>query len=163
MYQVGEKIVYRRDVCEIVDIKKKYFHDLDYYILRPINDSSLKIQIPITSENLRPLISQVKIEELLREIPAIEEIESSDRLIDAQYRALMQQGTHEDLIKIIKTTYTRNQKRIAEKKKISDRDNDYLKQAEKYLYTELSVVLDLSLEETKQYVIKKVASLEKKA
>ena len=68
----------------------------------------------------------------------------------------MQSGTHEDLIKIIKTTYLRNEKRINDNKKISEIDDTYFKKAEKYLYNEFSVVLNKTFEETKEYVNNKV-------
>ena len=45
---------------------------------------------------------------------------------------------YEDLIKIIKTTYLRNKERIDNNKKIGGTDDEYFKQAEKYLYNEFS-------------------------
>lgn len=71
----------------------------------------------------------------------------------------MQNGTHEDLIKIIKTTYFRNKERIDNNKKTTDKDNYYFNQAELYLYNEFSVVLNLTYEETRQYVIDKLNKL----
>lgn len=71
----------------------------------------------------------------------------------------MQTGTHEDLIKIIKTTYFRNKERIDNNKKTTDKDNYYFNQAELYLYNEFSVVLNLTYEETRQYVIDKLNKL----
>ena len=41
----------------------------------------------------------------------------------------MQNGTHEDLIKIIKTTYLRNKERLDNNKKTTDKDNYYFNQA----------------------------------
>ena len=73
----------------------------------------------------------------------------------------MNNGTHEDLVKIIKTTYLRNQLRILNNKKISEKDDEYLKRAEKYLYEEIGVVLNISFEQTKEYVIKKINELQK--
>ena len=71
----------------------------------------------------------------------------------------MQSGTHEDLIKIIKTSYLRNKERIDNNKKTTDKDNHYFNQAETYLYNEFSVVLNLSYEETKDYIINEVNKL----
>ena len=44
-------------------------------------------------------------------------------------------------------------------KKLASIDDEYLQIAEKYLYEELSVVLDLSIEDTKDYFEKEVAKL----
>ena len=38
-------------------------------------------------------------------------------------------------------------------KKISDKDDSYFTQAEKYLYSEFAIVLGLNFADTKQYVI----------
>ena len=76
---------------------------------------------------------------------------------------LLKSGTYNDLIAIIKTTYLRNETRDKEKKKRSEKDTTYFNLAEKYLYTEFSVVLGKNYEDTKEYVISKVReiSLEK--
>jgi len=82
-------------------------------------------------------------------------------MMEYEYKNLLSSGSHEDLVKIIKTTYLRNKERIDNKKKISDKDNRYFQLAEKYLYNEFSIVLGLTIEDTKEYVIDKVIILEK--
>lgn len=53
----------------------------------------------------------------------------------------------ENLIKIIKTSYLRNEKRINSNKKISAKDDIYLKKAEELLYRELSYSLNMSFDD----------------
>lgn len=129
----------------------------NYYILKPLDDPSLKMKIPTDSKVLRDLIKKEDINKLLKSIPVINTIDSSDRLIKNAYKELMKRGTYEDLITVIKTTYLRNLNRKNNNKKISDKDNSYFLQAEKYLYTELGVVLNLDFESTKKYVIEVVS------
>lgn len=71
----------------------------------------------------------------------------------------MKSGGHKDLIKIIKTAYLRNEERLEANKKISETDNNYFKKAEKILYTEFSIALNLSYEDTKEYVVNRVKVL----
>ena len=156
MYKIGDYIIYLKDVCQVLDIKEKYMNDIDYYVLTPVNDNSLKLNIPINNKSIRNLISKEKIEEIINNILNIEIIKDDDKTIENTYKNLLSSATHEDLIKIIKTSYLRNQKRINNKKKISDKDKNYSELAEKYLYNEFSIVLGLSFDETKDYVIKKV-------
>lgn len=47
MRQIGDYVVYRKEVCQIVGMKEKHFKDKDYYVLVPINDTSLKIDVPV--------------------------------------------------------------------------------------------------------------------
>lgn len=158
MYKIGDYIVYRKDVCKVVDIKKNHFNNLDYYILEPIDDSSLRLDVPVDNRcgYLRNLVSKDDIDNIINNIPNIEIINIRDKTIENIYKNLMTSGNHEDLIKIIKTTYLRNQERIDSNRKVSDRDTNYFNQAEKCLYNEFSIVLGMSYEDTKQYVIDRV-------
>lgn len=143
-------IVYRNEVCQILK------EENNLYFLIPVNDDSIKYQVPKDSILLRKLITKEEINKLLLEIPEIKTIDNGDKKIEQIYKELMNRRTHEDLIKIIKTTYLRNQLRVLNNKKISEIDDEYLKRAEKYLYEEIGVVLNLSFQETKAYIINKL-------
>lgn len=147
MLNVGSFIVYKKNVCKIKEIK-----DNKSYVLIPIDDDSLKIEVPIDSNFLRPLITEEKIDEIINEIPNIPIIEENDKLIESAYKEYLRRGTYRDLITIIKTTYLRNKKRIDEKKRLSEKDSNYFNLAEKYLYNEFSVVLNKSFDDTKKFV-----------
>lgn len=156
MFKIGQYVVYKHDVCKLVEIKKQYFNNEDYYVLESTLDKSLKINIPISKEgNLRPIITKEKVKKIINNIPKIDTIKSNDKLLELEYKRLINTGTFEDLITIIKTTYLRNKKRLDANKKISDKDNTYFLLAEKYLYNEFSIVLDKNIEETKNYIINK--------
>ena len=101
MYKVNDLLVYKKDVCLVEEIKYKYLRDTDYYILSPINDKSLKIQVPVTSSAIRSLITKERIDKIITNIPNIEVIKSDTKKLENDYKQLMQSGTHEDLIKII--------------------------------------------------------------
>ena len=159
MYKVKDLLVYKKDVCVVEEIKPKYLRDTDYYVLSPLTDKSLKLQVPTTSNAIRDLIKKEKIEGIIQSIPNIEVIKSDAKTLETDYKLLMQNGTHEDLIKIIKTTYLRNKERLDNNKKTADKDNYCFNQAELYLYNEFSVVLNLTYDETKQYIIDKLNNL----
>lgn len=163
MKEVGDYIVYRKDVCKIIDIKKNHLNNMDYYILIPIDDESLHIDVPVDNQMgyLRDLISKEEVATIIQKIPTINVIESDEKRLENEYKNLLSEGTHENLIKIIKTTYLRNKDRLDNKKKISDKDNHYFELAEKYLYNEFSVVLNMNYDQTKEYVINQVLSSEK--
>ena len=156
MKKVGDYIIYRRDVCKITGTKK--YNDNDYYVLCPMSDSSLHIDVPVDNKlgYIRDLITKEDIDKLISKIPSIELIDEDERRLENKYKELLDSGNHENLIKIIKTTYLRNKNRVDNKKKISERDNHYFELAEHYLYDEISVVLNLSYEDTKKYILKAV-------
>ena len=156
MYNVGDFVVYKKDVCKIVDYKEKHIKDIDYYELVPILDSTLKIVVPVSSGYLRNILSKEKADSIIDMIPSIGVIDVNDKLIENEYKRLLHDEEYEGLIKIIKTTYLRNEDRINNKRKISEKDDNYFNLAEKYLYSEFSVALNIPYEEVKKYVIDRV-------
>ena len=116
--------------------------------MNPIDDDSLIIDIPIEDRmgHLRDVISSDNAKKLIERIPNINPIEDiNEKNLEIKYKELLATGKYDDLIKIIKTTFLRNESRTNNKKKISEKDNNYFKIAEKYLYNELSISLNMSL------------------
>ena len=162
MYKKNDYLVYKKDVCKVKEIKKNKLNGLDYYILVPIDDESLIIDVPTDNRMgyIKDIITKEEAEKLINSIPQIEPLSNiEDKNIENRYKNLIYNGTREDLIKIIKTTYLRNEERIKNKKRISDKDLNYFNKAEKYLYNELSIALNMSFDETKDYIISKVKEL----
>lgn len=143
-------IVYRKETCKIIEKED------GYYKLVPVNDTSIKYKVPVDSNFLKKVITKEEIDRLLLEIPEINTIDLGEKQIEQEYKELMKSGTHEDLVKIIKTSYLRNQIIILNNKRISEIDDEYFRRAEKYLYEEIGVVLNLSFENTKEYIINKL-------
>ena len=50
----------------------------------------------------------------------------------------------------------RNNERINNKKKISEKDDNYFNLSEKYLYSEFAIALGISYDDVKDYVIKRI-------
>lgn len=143
-------IVYRKETCKIIEKED------GYYRLVPVNDTSIKYKVPVDSNFLKKVITKEEIDRLLLEIPEINTIDLGEKQIEQEYKELMKSGTHEDLVKIIETSYLRNQIRIINNKRISEIDDEYFRRAEKYLYEEIGIVLNLSFENTKEYIINKL-------
>lgn len=107
----------------------------DYYILLPLNDDSLIIDIPTDNRMgyLRNVVTKEEAENIINKIKDIEPLDNiNERNIENTYKELLYNGNHNDLIKIIKTSYLRNEVRINNKKKTSDKDAKYFDFAEKY-------------------------------
>ena len=161
MYKINDYIIYKREVCKINDILPKCFKDNDYYLLCPLSDDTLTIKVPVDNKEIRSLITKKDIDKIIDKIPNIEPVSSYTKSLEGIYKDLLASGSHEDLIKIIKTTYLRNKERIDNNKKTTDKDNYYFNLAEKYLYQEFQIVLNLTYDEAKNYVINKVEKLSK--
>lgn len=157
MFSVDDFIVYKRDVCKVVGFSS--FRGNDYYVLCPILDDSLKINVPVSNGDIRGLISLDGIHDLIRRIPSIPVVSIDSKNVDAVYKSLFDDGSYESLISIIKTAYTINNDRVLHNKKIRDKDDFYFKRAEELLYSEFSIVLNMSIPDTRKYVISCVEGL----
>lgn len=163
MYKVNDYVVYKKSVCKVKEIKNNKLNGIDYYILVPIDDDSLIIDVPVDNRMgyLRDVISKKETEELINSIPSIEPLDNiDDKYIEKTYKDLIS-GDYKDLIKIIKTSYLRNEMRSKNNRRPSDKDLNYFNQAEKYLYNELSISLNMSFNDTKNYIVTRVQELMK--
>ncbi|MGM9877000.1 MAG: CarD family transcriptional regulator [Bacilli bacterium] len=162
MYNINDYVVYKKDVCRVSGIRENYFKNTDYYTLIPVYDGSLKIDVPVNSNLIRKVIEKEEVESIINAIPNIDVIAGDDKLMESEYNNLLHNGDYISLIKIIKTTYLRNDNRIKNKKKISEKDVNYFNLAERYLYGEFAIALGMSYDDTKSYVIDRVRGIDKK-
>ena len=156
MFKENDYVMYKNNVCKVREIKHNDLNGNSYYILIPIDDESLIIDVPTDNRmgHLRSIVSHQEAEEIINYIKDIEPLQNiNDKNIENTYKELIYNGTHNDLVKIIKTSYLRNQARKNDNKKISEKDSKYFELAEKYLYNELSIALNKSFTETKEYII----------
>lgn len=156
MYKINDYIVYRHDVCKIKKIKK--IKDKDYYVISPIDDNSLIINTPADNKMgyIRDILSKEEAKKIIDSIKDIKAVDSiNEKNVEATYKELLNSYSYENLIKIIKTTYERNNNRLINNKKISEKDDTYFKLAEKYLYNELAISLNTTSEKIKDYIINK--------
>lgn len=152
MYKESNVIVYKRYICKIVEVKKKFINETDYYILEPVFDPSLCISIPTNNKDLRDLIDANEINKLIKMIPDLNIIEADSYSIEKEYKKLINSNKIEDLLTVIKTVYARNQAHLDNNKKISDKDGLYYEKALKYLCQEFSIVLNKTYKDTIKYI-----------
>lgn len=162
MYQINDKIIYKREVCIINEIKNNYYNGKDYYCVSPISDKTLTLNIPTDSPQIRTLLTKEEALNIIENIPNIEEIKVDDKSLENIYKELLSTDKEEDLVKIIKTTYLRNKKRVDSGKKIGDKDDIYFKKAESLLYNSLATSLNMTFDECKEYIINHIDKKEVK-
>jgi len=158
MYKIGDVVMYRRNVCVVKEIITNFREQGGYYKLSPLYDKTLVIHAPADSPKgiFRPLLNKGEIEALINEIPNIECVEVDDRLLENTYKELFNSARHEDLVKIIKTAYSRGEHKAQKGLKRTENDKMYFQKAEKALYSELAIVLDKTIDETREYIIERM-------
>ena len=84
MLKVGEYVIYQEQVCQIKEQKINEFTHLESFILVPMTDSSLKVNVPIDNPNIKNLMTKQEIEDLLAKIKTIPLIEVDDKLLESE-------------------------------------------------------------------------------
>lgn len=159
MYKINDYVIYKREVCVVKDLKK--INNQDYYTLENKEDTSLKISIPVSQETqlLRHLATFDEISNTLDHINDIPTLNINERNLEEQYKLLLQGTTIENLIKIIKTAYIRNEIRKNNHKHLSDTDTSYQELAEQFLFNEIAYAMIISYDAAKELVFNKLVNI----
>jgi CarD family transcriptional regulator len=165
MFKIGDLIVYGNNgVCRVIDIgtldSKCALKDKVYYTIEPFYNSGTKIYTPVDNDKImmRPIISKEDALELIDNIKDMGELGISDeKSRESDYKETIKKCDCKELVKMIKTIYLRKQSRIKEGKKVTSSDAKYFRIAEDSLFGELAVSLGMDKEETREYVINKIA------
>lgn len=157
MFQKGEYIMYsHHGVCFIDDIKEKMIDNetILFYIMHPINEKS-KIMTPVDNDKvrMRSIMPAEEAQEVLDSVSSDNAFRITDRKKkDQLYTQIIKEGNPMQLIKVITSILIDEQEKIAVGKKISTTDKRILDRAEKLLYLELSLALELEVETIKERV-----------
>ena len=160
MFKIGDYVAhYKEGVCEVMSIGKLDISCSDkqkeYYTLRPLYDAGGTLYTPVDNEKMqiREVISGEEAQALINDMSNIETIGVTDeKRREVFYREALFRNQCRDWISIIKTSYTRKMKRIASGKKVINVDDKYLNIAEKFLYGEFAVALNMPKDKVRGYI-----------
>jgi CarD family transcriptional regulator len=165
VFAKGEYVVCgNKGVCLVEDITTLNISGVDkareYYILKPLYVSGSTVYVPVDAaeESVRRVLSKSEAEELIREIPRIPLITiANDKMLEQEYRVCMKSNRCQELVKVIKTIYTRKQKRTEAGRKVTAVDAKYFRLAEDSLYGELAVALEIPKKEVESFISGEIA------
>ncbi len=160
MFKVNDVVMYASyGVCEIAAIEEKDFsgENVEYYILRPISDSRNTFYVPTNKEALtqqmRRVYTKSEVEELIKAIPDAKLINLDD---DSQrkekFREIISGGDREELIRLIKTLFSRRQELAQRNKRLRAADEKFLNDAENMLHDEFAYALGIKKDEVISYI-----------
>ncbi|MFJ8063620.1 CarD family transcriptional regulator [Psychrobacillus sp. NPDC096426] len=158
MFKVGDTIIYSaHGLCEVDDICEKTYGDntKTYYVLHPLQNSKLIINIPVDSHQviMQKVMEREEAEEILQSFlqPGIEWIENV-RQRTKQYNSLVNTGDRKKIAKVANTLMRKKREAISNKKKLYDYDRVLLANIQNIMFQELAVSLDTSYEEISKKV-----------
>lgn len=165
MFQPGDLVVYgTTGVCRVEEITRPNVNTADrnkpYYLLKPLYQDGV---IYTPAENgkvaIRPVISEEEAESLIDLIPTIQaEVCHAPTLqaLAQHYQSAMRSHNCKDLIELMMSIYTKRCQAEAQKRRLGMVDERYMKQAERLLYGELAIALDIPFDEVQPYIARRV-------
>jgi len=160
MYQIGDQVVYGiHGVCSVVQLEERLIDRkmIQYYVLEPEEQSGAKFYVPVNNQaalaKMRPVISASDLRRLLNS-DAVQE----DHWIQDEnqrknyYRELITSGDREALVGMVHTLHKHKKQQAESGKKFHLCDENFLRDAEKLLGSEFSVVLSMTREGVSEYV-----------
>lgn len=164
MIQINDKVLYGvHGVCnvEAVEEKKIAGKIMEYYVLKPLYDHGSTVYVPKANEALvskiKRIMSADEIFDTIRSIPDEELIvfeNESDR--HQIFNEILCSGDRVQLIRLIKTLYVRQQKRIEQKKNLLMSDEKCMKDAERILYEEFAYVLKIERDQVLPFITRQI-------
>ena len=153
MFNIGDVIIYSsHGLCQIDDICEKTYGDTTgtYYVLHPLENTRLIINIPIDSDQvvMQNVLEKEEAEEVLHTFqqPGIEWIENA-RERTKKYKSLVKKGDRNVIAQVAVTLMRKKREATKEEKKLDGDDRALLANIENIMYKELAVSLDTSYEE----------------
>jgi CarD family transcriptional regulator len=164
MYEVSDTVLYGvQGVCKIAEISEKDLSGkpIEYYVLKPIDDSKSTIFVPVNSESasakMRPVMSVEQIYTLIETMPEATPIWIDEEVARrSRYQEILSGGDRMELIRLIKTLYLRQQTRESKSGGLHLSDKQCLKDAEKMLHGEIAHVLNMQREQVLPFILERI-------
>ncbi|WP_313132039.1 CarD family transcriptional regulator [Anaerocolumna sp.] len=159
MFKQGDYIMYSNyGACFIDEIAEKTIADETklFYIMRPVNEDKTRIMTPINNKKvkMRSVMSSEEAENIFNVIMNGNVNLITDRKQrEKVYSKILKEGNPFEIAEIILTLLLEKDEKNKAGKNISVADKKYLEQAEKLLYSELSVSLDIEMDQVKEKVL----------
>ncbi len=160
MFKVNDYVIYNSiGVYKILDIRKEKDisdNEIDYYVLQPAFDDSLIIKTPLNNSKIlmRRVITKDDVLSLIASMPEKETVWiKNDRERSEAFKAALKSGESEEWMKLIKTIHLMKQEKSDCGKKLMKTDEEIMKTAEKNLYEEFAIALDISPDDVLSFIL----------
>lgn len=160
MFQQGGQVVYGvHGVCNILENEIRTINrkKVEYYVLQPLEQPEARYYVPTQNQTavakMNPILTRQGVEELLRGKDVLAQTWIEDENQRKQYyKTVIGSGDRAALIGMVRLLYKHKKEQLASGHKFHLSDENFLRDAEKLLSGELSLVLDISRNEVGSYI-----------
>ena len=160
MYQMGEYVVYGiHGVCSVAGLEKQLVNRkrTEYLVLEPLNRGESKYYVPTGNAVAMAKVRPVLTAEEMRALLASAEVQEGHWIADENqrkqyYRELTGTGDRVSVLKMVSALYRYRTEQTAAGRKFHLSDDNFLRDAEKLLVSEIALVLEMTPEEARDYL-----------
>lgn len=160
MYQIGDWVVYGiHGVCHVIGTEKQLVNRkrVQFLVLEPLTQSESRFYLPVENPaamaKLKAVLSKNQLSELLTSDLIREDAWIQDENQRKQrYRELIGSGDRVSLMKMVRSLYRYKDSQAVAGRKFHQSDENFLRDAEKLLASEIALVMELSPEEAKEHL-----------
>ena len=160
MFCVGQTVLYGSNgVCMVDDVTEKRIGKtkIQYYVLKPLCNNTATLFVPTANQQLvskmRRILTEDEAEAILRNLPPCGDWNDNKQERSEQFRAIITEGSCVELIRLIRLVRTHEQEQLAGGKRLHITDERFLKEAEKMVCEEFSLVLHISRDEVLERIL----------
>ena len=150
-------------VCKIADIAEKNFNGVpvEYYVLKPIYNDTSTIYVPVQNQSLTDKMYKVLSAEEIRALIQAMPYEESMWIDDEEerkrrYQEILVDGDRVEMVRMIKALYLHQREQQAKGRKLHMADDRFFKEAERMLYEEFALVLQMKKEEVLPFILEQL-------
>lgn len=164
MYQAGDRVVYgMHGVCSVVAQEERTVDRkrITYLVLEPIGQNGSRYLVPAHNagamSKLRPMLTKEKLEQLF----SSDEIRADCWITEENqrkqtYRELIGSGDRVKLMGMVRSLYRHRDTQNAAGKKVHLCDENFLRDAERVLASEIALVMETDSESAKSFLRKQL-------
>lgn len=160
MFDSGEFVVYGvHGVCKVVGREKQLVNRkrTEYLVLEPLGKTESRYFLPTANETAMNKLQRVLGAAELSAMLQSDEIHRGEWIADENtrkqyYRELISSGDRASLMKMVSALYRYRDSQIAAGKKFHLCDDNFLRDAEKLLCSEICLVLEKTPEEARDFI-----------
>lgn len=160
MFCVGQKVLYGANgVCTIDEITVKHVGkvSMEYYVLKPVGSSTSTLFVPTANAALvgkiREVLTVEQINAVLNDLPANETWIDNKLERTEHFKEIIARADSRELVQLIRTIRAHEKEQTDRGKRLHLSDERLLKEAEKMIGGEFSLVLQISPEEVMNRIL----------
>ena len=166
MYQIGDWVLYGiHGVCHVIGTEKRLVNRkrTQYLVLEPLSQTESRFYLPTENpaamSKLQPVLSRDDLAALICSEEVRQDVWiAEENLRKQRYRDLIGSGDRIGLLKMISSLYRYKAAQLSAGRKFHQSDDNFLRDAEKLLASEIALVMELTPEAARDYLREQLKS-----